>query len=545
MKKTTQVFAILIISLLSISTTWAQNKTKSIAKRPALVVGIVVDQMRYDYLYKYQDRYSNNGFKRLMREGLNCQDNHYNYAPTVTAAGHASVYTGTVPAVHGIVGNDWTDVATGKKVYCTDDSTVTTVGTTGKTGFMSPKNLWTSTITDQLRIAQNFRSKTIAIALKDRGAILPGGHTANGSYWYDSKEGRWITSTFYMKELPSWVQKFNAEEKALKYVKQGWNTLYPIESYVQSAEDNLPFEGKLPSEKTPTFPHALEGPNPLEIIRSTPYGNSITKDFALKAIEEEKLGQNNNTDFLAVSFSSTDYVGHAFGPQSIELEDTYLRLDRDIAELLTYLDKQFGKDRVLVFLTADHAVAEVPGYLQSKKMPGGVFEAGKALTEVKNALQKEFGTDKLIVGSENSQLYIDHALVEKLAINRKKLHQVILTAYSKIEGTSTIVDMQDVTNSSLIQPYKELVSNGYNPSRSGDFMILLKPQWFMGGKTGTTHSTLYAYDTHVPLLFYGWKVKPQELSSRTSISDISTTLANWLGCMEPSGSIGKIIPMAK
>ncbi|MCZ2483777.1 alkaline phosphatase family protein [Aquirufa nivalisilvae] len=545
MKKTTQVFAYLIISLLSFSTTWAQNKSKTLAKRPALVVGIVVDQMRYDYLYKYQDRYSDNGFKRLMREGLNCQDNHYNYAPTVTAAGHASVYTGTVPAVHGIVGNDWTDVATGKKVYCTEDSTVTTVGTTGKTGFMSPKNLWTSTITDQLRISQNFRSKTIAIALKDRGAILPGGHTANGSYWYDSKEGRWITSTFYMKELPSWVQKFNAEEKALKYVKQGWNTLYPIDTYVQSAEDNLPFEGKLPSEKTPTFPHALEGPNPLEIIRSTPYGNSITKDFALKAIEEEKLGQNNNTDFLAVSFSSTDYVGHAFGPQSIELEDTYLRLDRDIAELLSYLDKQFGKDRVLVFLTADHAVAEVPGFLQSKKMPGGVFEANKALTEAKSALQKEFGSDKLIIGSENSQLYIDHSLVEKLAINRKKLHQVILAAYSKIEGTSTIIDMQDVANSTLIQPYKDLVTNGYNPARSGDFMILLKPQWFMGGKTGTTHSTLYAYDTHVPLLFYGWKVKPQELSSRTSISDISTTLANWLGCMEPSGSIGKIIPIAK
>ncbi|AWL09559.1 Alkaline phosphatase [Aquirufa nivalisilvae] len=545
MKKTTQVFAYLIISLLSFSTTWAQNKSKTLAKRPALVVGIVVDQMRYDYLYKYQDRYSDNGFKRLMREGLNCQDNHYNYAPTVTAAGHASVYTGTVPAVHGIVGNDWTDVATGKKVYCTEDSTVTTVGTTGKTGFMSPKNLWTSTITDQLRISQNFRSKTIAIALKDRGAILPGGHTANGSYWYDSKEGRWITSTFYMKELPSWVQKFNAEEKALKYVKQGWNTLYPIDTYVQSAEDNLPFEGKLPSEKTPTFPHALEGPNPLEIIRSTPYGNSITKDFALKAIEEEKLGQNNNTDFLAVSFSSTDYVGHAFGPQSIELEDTYLRLDRDIAEILSYLDKQFGKDRVLVFLTADHAVAEVPGYLQSKKMPGGVFEANKALTEAKSALQKEFGSDKLIIGSENSQLYIDHSLVEKLAINRKKLHQVILAAYSKIEGTSTIIDMQDVANSTLIQPYKDLVTNGYNPARSGDFMILLKPQWFMGGKTGTTHSTLYAYDTHVPLLFYGWKVKPQELSSRTSISDISTTLANWLGCMEPSGSIGKIIPIAK
>ncbi|MHA8065684.1 alkaline phosphatase PafA [Aquirufa sp. ROCK2-A2] len=535
-------FQILFLSIVVPQMANSQTKTKATPQRPALVVGIVVDQMRYDYLNKYSNRYSEGGFKRLMREGLNCQDNHYNYAPTVTAAGHASVYTGTVPAVHGIVGNDWTDVKTGKKVYCTDDSTVKTLGTTGNTGLMSPKNLWTSTITDQLKISQNFKSKTIAVALKDRGAILPGGHLANGSYWYDSKEGRFISSSFYFNELPQWVQDFNAQELAKKYVAQGWNTLYPIETYTQSYVDDNPFESKLPGEKSPTFPHDLKGGNPLEVLRSTPYGNTITKDFALKAIEAEKLGQNGTTDFLAISFSSPDYIGHAFGPQSIELEDNYLRLDREIEDILKTLDKKFGKENVLVFLTADHAVAEVPGFINSKKMPGGVFDRNKANEEVKKAITSELGDLNLIIAEDNSQLYLNHALMSKMGIDKNKLGDIIRKAYQKVDGFSELIDMQKIGSSSLISNYRTLVENGYNPARSGDFMVLLKPQWFIGYKTGTTHSTLYAYDTHVPLLFYGWKVQPNEYTKRTSISDISTTLANWLKCMEPSGSIGAVIP---
>ena len=527
--------------LLFSQTSFSQKKLNVLPKRPKLVVGIVVDQMRYEYLYKYADRYVDGGFKRLMKEGINCQENHYNYAPTVTAAGHTSVYTGTVPSVHGIVGNDWTDVASGKKIYCTEDSTVKTVGTTGKTGWMSPKNLWTSTITDQLKMAQNYKSKTIAIALKDRGAILPGGHTANAAYWYDSKEGRWISSSFYFNELPSWVQSFNSEERALKYIQKGWNTLYPIETYVQSAEDENKFEGKLPGEKSTSFPHELKGGNPLEVIRTTPYGNSITKDFALKALENEKLGKNGTSDFLAISFSSTDYVGHNFGPQSIELEDTYLRLDKDIAEILTYLDAQYGKDQVLVFLTADHAVAEVPGYANSKKLPGGVFDRNASISDMKKAINQAFGNVDLLVGEENSQLYFNHNLMEKMGIDAKKLFDVVRKSYQKQAGFSELVNLKDIQSANLNAQYTQLIINGYHPARSGDFMILLKPSWFMGSQTGTTHSTLYSYDTHVPLLFYGWKVKPAEIIKRTSISDISVTLANWLHIMEPSGSIGNVI----
>jgi predicted AlkP superfamily pyrophosphatase or phosphodiesterase len=536
---------LLILALVaSLSVTYGQKKSTD-SNRPALVVGIVVDQMRYEYLYKYADRYSNNGLKRLIREGMNCQDNHYNYAPTVTAAGHASVYTGTVPAVHGIVGNEWTDVATGKKVYCTDDSTVSTVGTTGKTGFMSPKNMWTSTITDQLKLAQNFKSKTIAIALKDRGAILPGGHSADGAYWYDSKEGRWITSSFYMQSLPKWVQAFNAEQRAQKYTKAGWNTLYPIQTYTLSGPDDSPYESKMAGETAPVFPHTLQGGNPLELIRTSPYGNTLTKDFAIQAMTEEKLGKNGTTDFLAVSFSSTDYVGHSFGPQSVELEDTYLRLDQDIAEILTYLDKNYGKDQVLVFLTADHAVAEIPGYLNSHKMPGGVFDRVKAMADIKKVTQEAFGQSDLIIGEDNSQLYFNKLALAKMNIDRAKLIQVVKQSLKKQVGFQELIDLQNIEGLTLNNLYADLIRNGYNPDRSGDVMILLKPQWFMGSKTGTTHSTLYAYDTHVPLLFYGWKVKPSEVTERTSISDISTSLANWLHCMEPSGSIGRIIPLKK
>ena len=510
-------------------------------KKPALVVGIVVDQMRYEYLNKFYDRYSDKGFKRLMREGINCTDNHYNYAPTVTAAGHASVYTGTVPAVHGIVGNDWIEVANGKKMYCVDDSTVQTVGSKSKAGLMSPKNMFTSTITDQLKMAQNYKSKTIAIALKDRGSILPGGHTADAAYWYDSADGYWITSSFYTKELPTWVQKFNLEGRPQKYINQGWNTLYPIATYTRSAGDDSPYESKLSGEKAPVFPHDLKGGNALEVLRTTPYGNNLTKDFAIKAIEEEHLGKNGTTDFLAISFSSTDYVGHSFGPQSIEVEDTYLRLDQDIADILTHLDAQLGKNQYLVFLTADHAVAEIPSYIKSKRLPGGSFDNGKALNEAKAALKQEFGDVELMAGADNYQIYLNHANLERLHISKEAVAKVLEKSFKNQAGFAELVDMRAAGSSPIPALYREMIINGYNQSRSGDFMYLLKPQWFSGYKTGTSHSTVYAYDTHVPLLFFGWNVAHKEINQRTHISDIASTLANWLKINEPSGSIGKVI----
>jgi predicted AlkP superfamily pyrophosphatase or phosphodiesterase len=541
--------------LFSLITSLSAQKKKStayfetiVSDKPKLVVGIVVDQMRYDFLYRYSDKYSSGGFKRLINEGFNCRNNHYDYAPTVTAAGHAAIFTGSIPAINGIIGNEWFNQKTGKVVYCVEDTTVKTIGSDSKAGLMSPKNLLVSTITDQLRIANNFQSKTIGIALKDRGSILPAGHTANAAYWFDSKNGAWITSSFYMNDLPKWVQDFNALKMPQKYMTEGWKTLLPMEQYTESTADNQPFEAKLSGEKTPTFPHELaaqSGVNLLEVFRTTPFGNTLTKDFALAAIQNENLGKSLKTDFLTVSFSSPDYVGHAFGPNSIEIEDTYLRLDKDIAEILTSLDNTLGKGNYLVFLSADHGVADVPGFAQSQKMPAGVLDAGISSKEVKAALKSAFGDGEFIRAEDNSQIYLNDTLLKTKKLTYAQIHSVVRETLLKRDEIADVVDLHNLSNSTLPDYQLKYVKNGLNPRRSGDIMLVLNPGWFTGRKQGTTHGTLYRYDTHVPLLFYGWKVKAGETMLRTHISDISPTVADLLNILEPNGSVGNVISGVK
>jgi predicted AlkP superfamily pyrophosphatase or phosphodiesterase len=520
----------------------------AIPDKPKLIVGIVVDQMRYDFLYRYSDKYSAGGFKRLMNEGFNCRNNHYDYAPTVTAAGHAAIFTGSIPAIDGIIGNEWFNQKTGKTVYCVEDTSVRTIGSDSKAGLMSPKNLLVSTITDQLRIANNFQSKNIGIALKDRGAILPAGHTANGAYWFDSKNGSFITSSFYMNDLPKWVQDFNALKMPQKYMTEGWKTLLPIEQYTESTADNQPYEAKLSGEKTPTFPHELAaqaGVNLLEVIRTTPFGNTLTKDFALAAIQNENLGKSPKTDFLTISFSSPDYVGHAFGPNSIEIEDTYLRLDKDIADILTSLDNSLGKENYLVFLSADHGVADVPGFSQSQKLPAGVLDASISSKEVKSALKIAFGEGEFIRAEDNSQIYLNDTLLKAKKLTYAQVHAVVRETLLKRDDVADVVDLHNLANSTLPDYQLKYVKNGLNPRRSGDIMLVLNPSWFTGRKQGTTHGTFYRYDTHVPLLFYGWKVRAGETTLRTNISDISPTVADLLSILEPNGSVGNVISGVK
>ena len=544
-------FLLLFFVITSIS---AQKKKSTVsfeasnADKPKLVVGIVVDQMRYDFLYRYSEKYSSGGFKRLMNEGFNCRNNHYDYAPTVTAAGHAAIFTGSIPAINGIIGNEWFNQKTGKSVYCVEDSSVRTVGSDSNAGLMSPKNLLVSTITDQLKIANNFESKTIGIALKDRGSILPAGHTANAAYWFDSKNGAWITSSFYMNDLPQWVKDFNSMKMPQKYMAEGWKTLLPIEKYTESTADNQAYEAKLSGEKTATFPHELaaqSGVNLLEVIRTTPFGNTLTKDFALVAIQNENLGKSPKTDFLTISFSSPDYVGHAFGPNSIEVEDTYLRLDKDIEEILTSLDNSLGKGNYLVFLSADHGVADVPGFWQSQKLPAGVVDAAMSSREVKTALKTAFGEGEFIIAEDNSQLYLNANLMEEKKISYTQIYEIVRKTLLKRDDVADVIDLHNLANSTLPDYQLSYVKNGFNPRRSGDIMVVLNPSWFAGRKQGTTHGSLYRYDTHVPLLFYGWKIKSGETTLRTNISDISPTVADLLNILEPNGSIGNVISGVK
>ncbi len=506
---------------------------------PKLVVGVVVDQMRYDFLYRYYSKYGEGGFKRLLNKGYSCKNTNLNYTPTVTAAGHAAIYTGATPSVNGIIGNDWYERTSRKSVYCTADSTVNTVGSTSSAGEMSPRKMLVSTICDQLHLANNMQSKVIGIALKDRGAILPAGHTANAAYWYDNS-GNWISSTYYMNQLPEWVNTFNDKKIPASYLSKPWNTLLPIEQYTESTADNVPFEEKYTKEDKPVFPHNLPQlkNDDFELIRSTPFGNSLTKDFAMETIRAEKLGAGKFTDFLTVSFSSTDYIGHQFGPYSIEMEDTYLRLDKDLEDFLNFLDTQVGKDNYLFFLTADHGAAYNELFMKEKKIPTGIFSSSKMTTIINGFLNKTYGEANWIAYTINSQIYLNHSTIFGKKLNLAEVQAKIAELILPLDGVAGVVTATDIKKNEFTSLPNKFIKNGYNEKRSGDVIITLQPGWMDYKETGTTHGTAYSYDTHVPLLWYGWEIQQGASSTPVNITDIAPTIATLLNIESPNGCTG-------
>jgi len=538
---------IVSLSILSLTTVSAQTKKAApTAKafpaevaRPKLVVGLVVDQMRWDYLYRYYNRYSNGGFKRLINEGFSVENTFIPYTPTYTAVGHTTIYTGSVPAIHGIVGNDWYNVETKKNVYCTEDSSVVTVGSTPSSeGNMSPKNLLATTITDELRLATNFRGKVIGISLKDRGSILPAGHAANAAYWYQGSTGNWITSSYYMKEVPTWIADYNKLKLANKFYAKNWETLYPINSYVNSTSDEKAYEGK-----SSTFPHMLTQnvDKNFDAIRSTPYGNTITLDLAKLAILSEDLGQDNITDFLAVSCSATDYVGHAYGPNSIEAEDTYLRLDKDFEEFFNYLDKKVGKGNYTVFLSADHGVAHVPGFMKENKLPGGTVSDRDIVFKLNGFLNDKFNVNNVVLKSMNNQIIFDHDKTDNGTVSFDVIKAASIEFLKRMDGFANVVDISKISIATIPEIQKKMITNGYNARRSGDLYYILDPNWFNGSSTGTTHGNWNPYDAHIPLVFMGWGIKPGATNKTHYMTDISATLAALLHIQMPSGCVGEPI----
>ena len=512
-------------------------------QRPKLIVGIVVDQMRWDYLYRYYDRYAaNGGFKRLLNQGFSCENTFIPYTPTVTAPGHTSIYTGSVPAIHGIAGNLWWDNAEQRDVYCTEDKSVKTVGSGTNMGLQSPKNLLVTTICDELRLATNFQSKVIGIAIKDRGGILPAGHSANAAYWYDSQEGSWITSTYYMNDLPQWVKDLNAKKIVDKYYEQGWNTMYLVNTYTQSTADEKAYEAKGIGTG---FPYDLKkyiGKN-YGAILTTPYGNTFTVEMAKAAIEGEKLGADAITDFLAVSFSSTDYIGHGYGPNSIEQEDDFYRFDKDLGDFLNYLDSKIGQGQYTIFLSADHGVAQVPAFMKENKLPGGNFNEAAVVEQLNKELKDKFGQTGLAIHFANYQLILNNNLINsERKLKRDEIVEAVISFLSKQEGVLKAFDLQQLGTTALPEKIREMIANGYYPPRAGDVMVILKPNYienFTG--TGTTHGMWNPYDAHIPLLWYGWGIKTGKTNRETYMTDIAPTLAAILHIQMPSGCIGKVI----
>ncbi len=515
--------------------------------RPKLVVGIVVDQMRYDYLYRFSPRFVEGGFKRLMRDGMISHNTHYSYVPTYTAPGHASIYTGTTPAVHGIIANEWYSRAEEREVYCVQDSNYVTIGSESGAGEMSPGKLLCGTLGDAFKLFTQGQAKVFGIAIKDRGAILPAGFSADGAYWFDGgKNGRWITSSYYRSQLPAWLEKHNNNTAISKALNQDWNTLYPLTTYLNSGPDNNAFEGKFKGEEKPVFPHQLKQLANLnggfDLIKSTPFGNTITTDFAKKLIAEERLGDDEIPDLLALSYSSTDYVGHRFGTNSIELEDTYLRLDAELSSFFSYLDSTVGRGEWLVFLTADHAGVEPPSFLASKKIPGGYFQTDTFETALKEFVLKTCNADGIVENISNNQVFFAAELVDSCQLGDSEIEQItdFIQSYPGIDKVVLSGELELFSGGDMYEKLKK----GFHNRLSGDILFTLLPGWVEYGPTGSTHGSGYEYDTHVPLLFMGWGVKSGSTYEPVDIEDIAPTVSSILKITWPQAATGKPIGSA-
>jgi predicted AlkP superfamily pyrophosphatase or phosphodiesterase len=516
-------------------------------EKPKLVVGIVVDQMRQEYLYRYYDKFSDAGFKRMINEGFMLKNAHYNYSPTVTGPGHASIYTGTTPAIHGIIGNDFYDKATKKIVNCVEDGAYLPVGNDQGNGDISPSRLLSSTVTDELKLFTQKKAKVIGISFKDRGAVLPAGHMADAAYWYDSKSGKFITSTFYMTKLPEWVNRFNAQNLADKYLSQEWKTLLPIDKYVESGPDDSPYEVRFSGKDRSTFPYALpqlrDKNDNYGLLSHTPFANDYLTQMASAAIVGEQLGKDNTSDFLCVSYSAPDAVGHDKGPNSVEVEDVYLRLDKNIEQLLQRLDTEVGKDNYTVFLTADHAVADVPQYLKDNKMPAGYFDVDLK-ANLDKFLSSYFPGKSFIENVSNNQIFLNQESFQKdpraSGMEMFLVTELIGKYLMSLDGVANYYTEGMLRQANFDEGgIKGSVIRGFHSKRSGDIAFVLEPGWTKSDSPqGTTHGSPYSYDTHVPILFYGRGIKKGSSALYHRITDIAPTISVLLRIKFPSGNTG-------
>lgn len=534
---------IILVSLLAFGSAFAIAQ-KNEVERPKLMVGIIVDQMRAEYLYRFYSHYGEDGFKRLMNQGFEFKNAHFNYVPTKTGPGHASVYTGTTPRVHGIIANDWYNKQAKDYLYCVEDQSESYVGGSEKNGHVSPRNLQSTTITDELTLFFQDRSKIVGMSIKDRGAVLPAGHHPDAAYWYDDKTGEFMTSSFYKSELPKWVSKFNKQKLAKEYGSTIWETLYPVDQYLESAEDNREMERSLVNGQAATFPYDMsKTSNPMSTIKSSPWGNKILAEFAKASIDGESLGQDEITDFLAVSFSSTDYVGHSFGPYSKEIQDTYIRLDLELTALFKLLDEKVGEGEWTVFLSADHAVASIPEWMKEKDMPADYWDEKSLKDKLNELLEERFESAGLVESVSNDQIFLNHELIKENKFASEEVKSVIVSELKMIEGIKAVYDAETVSNFSGNNYDIAMLASGYNESRSGDLLFTAHSGWLSGkpegGNQGTTHGTHYSYDTHVPMLFYGWGVKPGKSYRYHPITDIAPTISMLLNISIPSGATGQ------
>jgi hypothetical protein len=484
-------------------------------KKPKLVLAIVIDQFRYDYLTRFRSEYKA-GFDRLLNQGAVFTNANYIHFPTVTAVGHSTFLTGATPSVSGIVGNDWIDPDTGKHVTSVSDAKTQLLGATGEGG--SPRRMLVSTVGDELKMANARKSRVISVSLKDRGAILPAGHMADGAYWFHTGSGNFVTSTYYLSVLPGWVKDFNAARLSEKFRGLSWLT------------------HTLPMDLPKYFGNSSESP-----FEASPFGNDLVEQFAERALSAEQLGTREFTDILAVSFSSNDKVGHDYGPYSAEQHEVTVQTDRILERLFQAVDRQVGLDNVLIVLTGDHGVAPSPEEDAANRMPGGRMPGRVIRDAITAALDSRFGTGDWIAGSWDLSVYLKSETIRGKKLDPAEVRRVAADAVSALPHISRVYTRDQLMTGSV--PGDETsrrVMNGFNPKRSPDLSILPDPYWIVGTAV-TTHGTTYGYDSHVPIVFLGPGIRAGRYYRPVIVNDIAPTLAAVLRVETPSGAVGRVL----
>lgn len=502
-------------------------------EKPKLVIGIVIEQFRYDYINKYWEMFSEGGFRRLINEGTFYKNASYDFFLTQSAPAHATLATGTVPRHHGIVADNWYMPLREEIIYCTSDNSVDPVGGSFERGLHSPANMLPSTFGDELKLYTGGRAKVYGLGFKEHSAILASGHSADGAFWYDNVSGTWMSSTHYIDSLPDWLKEFNNMKLPDTYLEDTWNTLLDIEEYTMCLSDTNNYEMGIDGrtvfpydlDKMSREPGFLSKKKDYSLLEKVPASDTYTADMAIRLIEEENLGDDEVTDFLSVTFSATDNIGHLYGPGSVEMADAILRLDRNLEHFIDYLNRKLGKKNVLVYLTSAHGLGEIPAVLTDKKIPAGYFRHNQAMTLLRSYLNVIYGQGNWVKGYYEKQVYLNHTLIED---SKLKLSDIQLTAarfLTQFTGVSTAVSGTVLANSEFTRGHFARMRNSFDPLRSGDIIINLKPAWVENDLRVTNHNSVYEYDSHVPLIWYGWTVNRSSVTQKVSMNDLAATLA--------------------
>lgn len=534
--------------------------------KPRLVLQITVDQLRGDLIDRFSIHIGEGGFRYLLDHGVNFTNAHHRHANTETIVGHTTLATGTDPAIHGMVANLWFDRKTGKPFYNVQDPDFPLVGATGvdaeneidptqraaTTDGRSPRNIISSTISDEIGLHFGPTSKVFGVSVKDRGAIAMAGH-AGDAYWFSKSEGRFVTSTFYRDAYPGWIEDWNSKGLVASYANRSWTLLGDVGKYAFADRDDQPWETDIQGFGR-TFPHnwgAAEGKYFTTLLTLSPAGDEITVDFAKALLDAEQLGQDDVTDYLSVSLSSTDYVGHMFGPSSLEAEDNFAHLDRQIADLLTHVDAVVGLENTLIVLSADHGAPEHPEFLATLGIEAGLFSFERVDTEPGFVrLQIDFGESAdLVQNFSNPYVYLNQDLISKRSLDPLVVERAVAEELQKLPGIAYAVGSSDLRRGSFAKTkISDAVLANFNPDRSGDIYVVFEPHWFVADFDGlhvaSAHGSPWTYDTHVPLIFTGSNIVPQTVARRVETVDVAPTIASLLGTKPPSGAVGVPLPEA-